>query len=58
MNYWIQPANPKTYRHIDAFEKWGYIDWVQKTDFRLEISYTYTMQNPVARLYVKQLLSK
>ena len=58
MNYWILPANPKTYRHIDAFEKWGYIDWVQKNRFQIgDIVYIYNAK-PSCKIICKTVVEQ
>lgn len=33
MQKWIIPANGNKYKHLDAFAKFGYIDWAQKAKF-------------------------
>ena len=46
MKHWILPANPKTYRHINAFERWGYIDWAQMNNSEVgDIVYIYNVTN-------------
>lgn len=43
MNYWIIPANPTIYRHKDAIEERGYIEWKQgRRDYQVnDIVYLY-----------------
>lgn len=58
MNHWILPANPKTYRHIEAFEKWGYIDWVQKNKFEVgDIVYIYNAR-PNCKIICKTIVEQ
>lgn len=58
MSYWILPANPKKYRHIDAFEKFGYIDWVQTNNFTIgDIVYIYSA-SPICKIICKSIVTR
>lgn len=57
MNYWILPANPKKYRHIDAFERFGYIDWVQTNHFSIgDVVYIYSA-SPICKIICKSIVT-
>lgn len=58
MNYWILPANPKKYNHLEAFEKFGYIDWVQTNNFTIgDIVYIYCAR-PISKIICKSIVTK
>ena len=58
MKHWILPANPKTYRHIEAFERWGYIDWVQMNNFEVgDIVYIYNAR-PSCKIICKTIVEQ
>lgn len=58
MKHWILPANPKTYRHINAFERWGYIDWAQKNNFEVgDIVYIYNAR-PSCKIICKTIVEQ
>ena len=58
MNYWILPANPKKYNHIEAFEKFGYIDWCQMNNFNVgDIVYIYCAR-PISKIICKSVVER
>lgn len=58
MKHWILPANPKTYRHINAFERWGYIDWAQMNNSEVgDIVYIYNVR-PSCKIICKTIVEQ
>ncbi len=55
---WILPANPKLYKHNYVFDKYGFIDWAQKSNFSVgDTVYIYTTR-PIQAITHKTLVTR
>ena len=58
MQNWLISANSKMYRHSDAFDKWGYIDWRQNRNYSVGDTVFIYCTKPVKKIVYKTVIEK